>query len=384
MNLSKMSGLKKTYSRLKKSNLAKKRQSFLLAKPKKWTLFKKKQPAKQSLLTVLRHLFQPHYSNKHRAKILHLDSLVYFVIISIGTVSLLSTFKYFPSLKDGVLGYASNITADQVVTLTNQERAKLGYQPVKMNAQLNQAAVAKAQDMFNKQYWAHTSPDGKDPWFFIGQANYRYLLAGENLARDFATTPEMVSAWMASPTHRANIMNAKYQEIGVAVVNGVLEGFETTLVVQMFGTPRVKAATVETANTQVQTAPAAKENEKAAPNKVVQPEVTQAPVELEPTQATVKVIAQEPNPQTNEEEQVLAGAVIPVGNLSKSPLFTPLQITKAVFLSVIMMIVLTLIYDGLVTRHHKTARLVGNNLDHIIFLATVAFLLIFFKGGMIN
>ena len=92
--------------------------------------------------------------------------------------------------------------------------------------------------MFNKQYWAHTAPDGKEPWDFMSEAGYSYQVAGENLARDFSTTSAMVAAWMASPTHRANIMNGRYTEIGIAVINGTLEGVETTLVVQMFGTPR--------------------------------------------------------------------------------------------------------------------------------------------------
>lgn len=375
---------KKVHSRLRKNSLAKKPKLLSLKKKRTRTLstlFKRKKK-KLTLKTILRGLFHPHKNNKHRAKILHLDSLFSFIIIVVGVFSLLSTFKYFPTLKEGVLGYASNISADQVVSLTNQERAKLGYQPVKMNPLLNQAALAKAQDMFSKQYWAHTSPDGKDPWYFIGQANYSYLLAGENLARDFATTPEMVAAWMASPTHRANIVNARYQEIGIAVVNGVLEGFETTLVVQMFGTPRVKSPTVETQASNNENKAEAVE---VAPAKEVLAEKTEEP-ELEPTQATVKVIAQEPAEEVlaESEEQVLSGAVIPVGSLTRPPLFTPLQITKAVFLSVIMMIVLTLVYDGLVAQHRKTARLVGNNLDHILFLCTVAFLLIFFKGGMIN
>ena len=91
--------------------------------------------------------------------------------------------------------------------------------------------------MFTDQYWAHTAPDGTEPWTFMHQMGYQYVVAGENLARDFGQTDEMVSAWLASPTHRANIMNPKYQEIGIAVIDGVLEGYETTLVVQMFGTP---------------------------------------------------------------------------------------------------------------------------------------------------
>ena len=197
---------------------------------------------KSGLLAHLAHLFTPRRSNNHRPKILHPDFLVYLGITAVGFFALVNTFRFFPSLHNSVLGFASDITVDQVVTYTNQQRSKQGLQPLTLNTQLSAAALAKAQDMLDHQYWAHTSPQGKEPWDFIKSAQYSYQVAGENLARDFHTTTAMVKAWMASPTHKANIMNAKYEEIGVAVVNGKLEGFETTLVVQMFGKPRAAVA----------------------------------------------------------------------------------------------------------------------------------------------
>ena len=89
-------------------------------------------------------------------------------------------------------------------------------------------------------------------------------------------------------------------------------------------------------------------------------------------------------PASNQPRSVLSSAMIPIGRLSASPLFTPLQLTKAFFLGVILMIILTLVYDSLIIGHRKTMRLVGHNLGHIILFTSIAFLLIFFKGGMIK
>lgn len=136
-----------------------------------------------------------------------------------------------------VLGYAaSRISPDEIIHLTDLERQNQGLLPLKYNSQLSQAAAQKAADMFAKDYWAHVSPSGTQPWYFITQSNYSYRYAGENLARDFSDPQAVIKAWLASPSHRENLLSDKYQDIGVAVVDGKLGGQETTLVVQMFGT----------------------------------------------------------------------------------------------------------------------------------------------------
>ena len=188
--------------------------------------------------TTVLHLFTPHHTNNYRARILHpagLSVLVGLFLISQVWVQLLN---YAPALPGGfVLGFASNISVSQAVDATNSERARSGLSPLIVSSILNQAAQTKANHMFEHDYWAHIAPDGTTPWVFIKGAGYEYAVAGENLARDFDTTDAMVHAWMDSPTHRDNIVNTKYSEVGIAVVNGTLEGVETTLVVQMFGQP---------------------------------------------------------------------------------------------------------------------------------------------------
>lgn len=148
-----------------------------------------------------------------------------------------------------VLSYAEDINISDLLNSTNNMRTERGLSALKLNGQLSRAAEAKAQDMLEKDYWAHESPDGKEPWDFIVGAGYDYLYAGENLAVDFNESQNVVEAWYESPSHRANLLNDKYTEIGFAVVDGELEGRKTTLVVQMFGYPRTRAAAISSDST---------------------------------------------------------------------------------------------------------------------------------------
>lgn len=182
----------------------------------------------------LSHFFLPHSSTHKKAHLLSWEALLIYLLLFI---FLQAGFNLFSKLNPGVLGVSSNINKERIIELTNAKRAENGLEPLSLNGSLDLAALAKANNMFEENYWAHFSPSGKDPWGFIFASGYRFSYAGENLARNFYTNEEVVNAWMNSPSHKENIVNGKYKEIGVAVVNGVLDGQETTLVVQMFGTP---------------------------------------------------------------------------------------------------------------------------------------------------
>ena len=125
-----------------------------------------------------------------------------------------------------------------VVDITNQERSSIGLGELKVNDALKKAAQAKADDMAKNGYFAHNSPDGKTPWYWIDQTGYTYKAAGENLAVNFDYSKDVVNAWMNSPTHKANIVKAKYQEIGIGIAEGFYQGRPTVFVVQIFGTPK--------------------------------------------------------------------------------------------------------------------------------------------------
>lgn len=124
--------------------------------------------------------------------------------------------------------------------LTNTDRRANSVGELTVSPTLTAIAQAKANDMAQNGYFAHTSPEGKSPWYWFKQGGYVFNFAGENLAVDFSDSADVERAWMNSPTHRSNILNTKFTQIGVATAVGTLDGRQTTFVVQMFGTPARK------------------------------------------------------------------------------------------------------------------------------------------------
>lgn len=136
--------------------------------------------------------------------------------------------------------HASSINLQNIVKLTNYEREKLGLSTLTINNILTSAAQAKAQDMISGDYFEHTGPDGRQPWDWIKNAGYSYIFAGENLAIDFRNAEDVMKAWMKSETHKDNIIDSNYSEIGIGVAQGNYKGRQSIIVVQMFGTPDEK------------------------------------------------------------------------------------------------------------------------------------------------
>ena len=137
----------------------------------------------------------PHHSNNNKPKLLHSKTLVFMIISMI--IYQFAIFYFLPKTGIKILGYASNISIEEVVSLTNQKRQEAGLAPLAINAQLNQAAQAKGNDMMERDYWAHVAPDGTEPWKFFIDSNYQYRYAGENLARDFSNASSAVDAWLS-------------------------------------------------------------------------------------------------------------------------------------------------------------------------------------------
>ncbi len=132
------------------------------------------------------------------------------------------------------------LTIRGVIEYTNIARAQNGgFSALTENSILNLNAQMKLQDMFTMQYFDHVSPySDVGPGDLAKTVGYAYVIVGENLALgDFVNDEKLVDAWMASPGHRANILNRFYLEIGVAVGKGIYEGRNTWLAVQSFGMP---------------------------------------------------------------------------------------------------------------------------------------------------
>jgi uncharacterized protein YkwD len=122
-----------------------------------------------------------------------------------------------------------SVAPDAVVALTNESRRREHLDPLKVNAKLTAAANRKLDDMIQRAYFEHRSPDGRQPWDFMWAAGYPYQYAGENLAHGYRDAAAQQQGWMHSRKHRENILNAHYTEIGVAARDGYA--------VVMFGRP---------------------------------------------------------------------------------------------------------------------------------------------------
>jgi uncharacterized protein YkwD len=125
---------------------------------------------------------------------------------------------------------------DEVFRLVNEERAVRNLDPLHRVSKLDIAADERAEDMATRDYFAHISPEGLTPGDQILSVGYEALLCGENIASGYTTPREVVQAWMASPAHRANILEPRYRDIGLAYVEapGTDSG---VLWVQEFGEP---------------------------------------------------------------------------------------------------------------------------------------------------
>lgn len=193
-----------------------------------------------------------------------------------------------------VLSYATDMTPGGLLASTNTQRTQNGLGNLTLNGALAQAAQAKADDMVARNYWSHTTPDGKEPWMFITNTGYQYLAAGENLAYGFSTSSDAVTGWMNSPGHRANILNGKYQEVGFGIANGAsYQGGEETVVVAMYAQPTAAVAkTPSTASTTPKPVPA------PASSAVPASQATEQPIaaEVSPETQTLKVSAVVPGP----------------------------------------------------------------------------------------
>ncbi|HEX8762274.1 MAG TPA: CAP domain-containing protein [Candidatus Saccharimonadales bacterium] len=143
-------------------------------------------------------------------------------------------------MRSNVLGYATNVSTTSLLQETNIQRTNGGYAALSLNDRLNSAAQEKANDMATRDYWSHVTPEGRQPWQFISAAGYDFTYAGENLAYGFASSADAVTGWMNSASHKANILNANYADVGFGIANATnYQGVgEQTIIVAMYGAPQ--------------------------------------------------------------------------------------------------------------------------------------------------
>lgn len=180
--------------------------------------------------TVL--VFVPKKENQFRPHFIRRYSLLILIAIVIGL-----QFGYNYTKTGSVLGKVVTITPAGLLASTNDRREEAGLNPLVVNEKLTEAAKDKARDIFEHQYWDHTSPQGVEPWHWIEKVGYGYEEAGENLAKNFSTASGTVSGWMDSEGHRKNMLSSGYTDVGFAVVSGTLDDKPTTVVVALYAKP---------------------------------------------------------------------------------------------------------------------------------------------------
>jgi uncharacterized protein YkwD len=131
---------------------------------------------------------------------------------------------------------SNEITAENVLRLMNDYRAAAGLAPLQDDERLDLAAGDRMRHMEEESYWSHRSPDGMAPFEWLSRRAYDYRAAGENLAYGFETARLLVQSWMESRGHRANIMSDRYEDCGIAIIEGSTLGPATgKSIVVMFG-----------------------------------------------------------------------------------------------------------------------------------------------------
>lgn len=306
----------------------------------------------------LHHLFLPKVTNNYRASLLHHKVLLIFTLFFFSAGLFMSYVRTnFPQ----VLGTYSNISQQELLDITNQKRQEAGLPLLSLRGELSQAAAGKASDMLTKDYWAHVSPEGVTPWVFIKSAGYNYVYAGENLARGFTTPSDVVNAWMASPTHRENMLSNKYNDVGFAIETGKLNGEDTVLVVEMFGSTSFGTKTV-----------AVKVDEQ-------KPQEAQAIAS-----STAEVNPQPPKPQTLAQADIPPQdlAVEPLGQVNK-PLVNGVSFSILSARIVISLFIFVLILDMIIIERKRIVRFVGHNLDHVLFLSLLLLIIVILARGVI-
>lgn len=210
--------------------------------------------------------------------------LIAIVILGIGANSLWSRSSH------GVLGYATDMSASELLLDTNAQRISDGEARLTLNSQLDAAAQAKANSMASLNYWSHDTPSGQPPWVFITAAGYNYSIAGENLAYGFNSSQDVITAWMGSTEHRANILNKQYTNVGFGIVNAAnyQNSGPETIIVAEYGAPAAAVApTPATTTSTVMPTSLSSNAQPTTPSSSVQPQATPSSTPVALQAATV-------------------------------------------------------------------------------------------------
>ncbi|MFH1098378.1 MAG: CAP domain-containing protein [Candidatus Uhrbacteria bacterium] len=232
---------------------------------------------------VCRNSFIPHAGNSYRPYALHPRRVAGYSASALAVKFIILGFVV--ALPSGIFASpeANDARERAIITATNESRATNNTHALEPDARLTSSATHKTADMLERGYFAHTTPDGHGPEYFIRAAGYPFVVAGENLAMGFAEPRAVIEAWAASPTHRRNLVDPEFDDVGVGITVGSYGGEPTVLIAQHFGRERnggSGTAVVSTKNNK-STAPTAKPTPTSITTKV------NAPAQMAVTDASV-------------------------------------------------------------------------------------------------
>lgn len=254
-----------------------------------------------------KRLFMPCVENGFKPRILENDLFFLMAGFLVG-LKILSVISFGNYLGADIF---NQLSQSDIYQLTNQERRQNGEQSLTVSSRLEAAAQLKLADMLKNNYFAHNSPQGATPWSWIQKANYNYAIAGENLAMNFYSSNEAMKAWMASETHRKNILLKDFSETGIAVGYGSFNGEKIAMVVQMFGRPLESGAGVKTAKTKIVSKTPSPQPESKSTITLV-PQKKTVPPKLSP------IILTRAQPEVKSAESILGGQPLSVAYESTS------------------------------------------------------------------
>lgn len=186
---------------------------------------------------TLKDLFIPHAGNNYHPHSLKPKRLLFHALSAVAIKAIVVIFVLFYPMSAWLSPDMALAEAKKIIELTNNLRQVISLPALIESQKLNQAAWQKVEDMALSQYFAHVSPIGLGLKNWLEKIDYKYSIAGENLAVGFSKAEDVVAAWKASPTHYDNIVENNFKEIGVAMVEGKFNQVDTAFIAQYFAAP---------------------------------------------------------------------------------------------------------------------------------------------------
>lgn len=326
----------------------------------------------------LKNYLVPHEENDHQPHLLRNKATWTIVAIAcaIELIILLIIVPTRPGVLTEKLNSLAAIFPSVLVEKTNKERVKELENELTISPDLVLAAQLKANDMAEKGYFAHNSPDGKTPWYWLQEAGYAYETAGENLAVNFVDSTDVHNAWMDSPTHKANIVREGFTEIGIATAEGTYKGKKAIFVAQFFGAPSSRAdrfaqntggaVAVATLDPRISTSTV---GQVATTSEVLGAEIAQV-TDNPDAQPTTAEVTQE----QSAENRTIVGSVTATTTLVAKLLTSPKNTVSVLLWAIALLIVVALCFKVFIKPKIQYSQLISNGLV-ILFLIVLFTLL---------